>query len=1191
MIRFLSHFLRLAIMTAVLLLAFFCISVAVMQTKWAKETIRTKLISEFQEKGVSLEIEGLDGRLPFTWTIERIQCRFSPEQSLTLLHSKVRLKILPLFRKHLSISYLNIREADYVFTESPQQEQAPLPTVQQLKKGVQDKLDQARLAFHLSIQNLKIEQLNIENKTRHETYSFRFSAYGKWRKSNAEFHFNGKLSSLPDHPSIYAELFIHGNQAKKEISTGFKTSIEEINNFSFLCPVELTGNVLIEATLAGPWDTWKALIWEDTPTGSALIGKLKSRVQQLNIPQYPLLNRDWLLRTDLLVQADKPLILDRFQLLSNFLCLKAKVELASQWEESFANVEFAISDLSPFSPYVHTPVSGKVNGKATYQADKLVTSFGSTHIQVDRFAWERVHGALHASHQKDLWLGDLELTANEGILPFASKLSFHWDPQLALQISDLSIKTEGATVNGELKLATPDLLWQGALYAQISQITPLLPFIGNPDLEGGLGIECSITTDEINGVPEQNVRLEILSQNIRYASYTIQKFSLFSDLHAISSQPYGRISLHADNVHTPHFFLNQLTLNASSDRQQWPFSFAAWGNMYDPFEITVSGSCKSQGQAFDLNLEEIQGKISERLLALEKPCQIHWSPSHLKIADCTLKVGDGFFQGSCDFSEKSANAAIDIRHFPLGVLSIFRPNFVLEGSLAACGFLEATEEDIKGSLNVALEQADLLYYGKEEPLQAKGSVQIHLDHHVLQCHSSLNARGEQFVDLTASVPVEHQIYPFQLKVNPEEKLSGELIAEGKVEDIFDFINIGSHNVTGLISCRLLLSQTFNSPVLQGSIDWENGSYENHYTGTTLKEIQVHLQADKDTLKLTSLKAHDDSGTLSATGQLKMKPNQKFRYEISAELDHLNALRFDMIDADLTGPLYITGNTDSAMALGNLILPKATIRIPDKLPYEIPNVPFTFINRPSHLAPPQMAALPVFPLHIDFDVTAEDKVFVEGKGLKSEWKGSGHLSGTNMAVAVDGKLDLINGEYSFVGKTFKLTEGQIIFNDKPTPSAYLTLSGILSLQDVEITANLSGPLTSPQLTFQSNPHMPTSAILSRILFNKDIGDISQTEAIQLAATLMDLSGGATPSVMEMIRKTLGIDRLTIVPSEKNEIALQIGKYLTKGVMVTLSQSATSTQVIVEVELKKGFVFQAETQEEQEGKFSLKWRRNY
>ena len=101
-----------------------------------------------------------------------------------------------------------------------------------------------------------------------------------------------------------------------------------------------------------------------------------------------------------------------------------------------------------------------------------------------------------------------------------------------------------------------------------------------------------------------------------------------------------------------------------------------------------------------------------------------------------------------------------------------------------------------------------------------------------------------------------------------------------------------------------------------------------------------------------------------------------------------------------------------------------------------------------------------------------------------------------------------------------------------------------------------------------------------------------QAIQLAQVVVSLSGGKGPNILETIRKRLGVDRLNIVSTgSADEITVQIGKYITRGVMVTLSQSQTSSNIIVEVDLKKGFIFQAETQEEEEGKFSLKWNKNY
>ncbi len=45
------------------------------------------------------------------------------------------------------------------------------------------------------------------------------------------------------------------------------------------------------------------------------------------------------------------------------------------------------------------------------------------------------------------------------------------------------------------------------------------------------------------------------------------------------------------------------------------------------------------------------------------------------------------------------------------------------------------------------------------------------------------------------------------------------------------------------------------------------------------------------------------------------------------------------------------------------------------------------------------------------------------------------------------------------------------------------------------------------------------------------------------------------------------------------------------MISLTQSTETSQIKVEVELKSGFVLEAETQEDNQGKFSFKWNKNY
>ena len=791
-------------------------------------------------------------------------------------------------------------------------------------------------------------------------------------------------------------------------------------------------------------------------------------------------------------------------------------------------------------------------------------------------------------------------------------------------MTELGINT--ASLSGDLavELQNPKPLFDGALSIHIDQINQLAPLFDDYHFNGSLCANCSLSkTGE-----QQNVELELLAKNLRYWDQFANATSLSLKLYNLYENPQGYCNLRAENIRSASLYLNQFDLQAASENSsKWMFDFHTQGLLQTPFHLSANGLWEKQGDLIELEMTHLDGEIVENRLHLQEPCTIQWDsssvmgrkvvstqacadgllrwhlnlsklllqfPAKSEITPFKLSIGEGFLMSSFHFDELKSHAHIELLHLPLNLVKAFRPQLALNGSLTGSGFFNGDQNGLQGALNAVLEEAKISQYGRLEPLAAKGSIQTHFNDKIVQVQANLEATDQQFLELTASIPLEYQPYPFALKIDTTKPSSGELIAEGHIEELFDFINIGAHHMKGNTSAHLFLSQKLSNPALQGDITVENGFYENYITGMVLTNVHLQIQALKDHLELSSLSGQDQSvGTAFAQGKLELNAQKKFPYSFLAQLENFNILSFDLIDANFTGPLSITGDIDAALAHGSLTIPKATISILDELPYELPKLPVQFINPPSYLKSSQVSKFSVFPFNIDVELTSKNNIYVKGKGLFSEWDGDVHLTGTNMTVMGNGKLHLLKGEYTFSGRLFKLTEGEILFTDKPKPTSHIKLSGILNLPDVEITAQLQGPLTAPLLTFQSNPHLPTSSILSRILFNKDIDDISQPEAIQLANTLISLSGGAAPNILENIRKTLKVDRLSLVSAGKGSdaLAIQIGKYLIKGVMITLSQSATSSQVIVEVELKKGFVFQAETQDVEEGKFSLKWRQSY
>ena len=1174
------------------LLVLFSIFFAGMQSKWAKEKAREMLVKALREQGWQVEIEELSGTPPFQWTAQKIHLQINQRDSFDLYDVKMRLAFFPMLRRHLVINYLHVREIAVFYAMDSAEQNSNLNALAQRLKVVLPFEGIAIPSFHFSIKTLKAPHVALHNTSSGFSTEFSLEAAGEIRRDHTDFFLDLNAAPLDDRTS-FVKLFIDGNILKGFSRAQLDVSLGTLTYLKGFYQIPFDGAFSLQATAKGLLETWGQLLSGKERSSSPLEIDLSMETKNFLYPKHPFFERDWKMVAHLSLNSDMSGKMNSLHIKSDLLHVKAQADfIKSALQKS--TFSLGIPDLALLSSYAHLPLDGELFARGFYDGQQIKLRVNTKDLLIAKQPFDNLDGMLQAEHIQNTWDGTFQMQAKEALIPFELNSAIAIDNYSIFNLRDLSLKTDELTISGHLNFNKTTQALDGALYANASSLDRINLLFPEVELTGNGGLNILFSAKEKDGKVDQDMKLFGLFKNFHYQNTLIDDLIIQTDLKDLYGTLKGDLFLEAEKLYSPKFYLNYCSLNTAYENGVWPFELQAFGTLQDPLEVAASGVWQKEKSLFTMNLAQLSGTLLKNPFSLPSPCSMAWNGESFQIQNCDLKMGQGSLSLNGNFTKTESTAELQAQHFPIDLLTISRPNFSLKGWITASGQIKGDQENLDGFLNVVLENADVGQTGRKAPIKAKGSLQAHLSQKKLQLHADLHASGSQFCDLTATIPMQYQLYPLRFRIDEVRPLSAELITEGALEEIFDFINIGSHRATGLISSRLFLSKTLSSPALQGNIELQNGSYENYFTGTILKEINAEVEALNHQIKLLSMSCKDDAdGSVTAEGKLELLPKEKFPYTFQTELQKLHTLRFDTIDCYFTGPLYIKGNSESALAQGNLIVPEANLKIPEKLLVDLPILPITYINKPLHLDLSSLAPLPVFPLHIDLELSATEHVYVTGKGLNSEWEGNVHLTGTNAQVAAGGKLKLINGEYQFSGKTFKLTEGEITFSDKPNSSGYINLSGTLDLSDIVVTAYLRGPLSSPLLTFQSNPHMSTSSILARIIFNKDISDISHPEAIQLANTLISLSGGAAPDVLDAIRRSIGVDRLTIVSARPgtDQIAVQIGKYLIRGVMITLSQSATSSQVIVEVELKQGFIFQAETQEEQEGKFTLKWNKNY
>lgn len=916
-----------------------------------------------------------------------------------------------------------------------------------------------------------------------------------------------------------------------------------------------------QASFSGPWTSWLSLL-KGSPCPRPIKGSLRA-----DLPEGFFI-------TSFTMGENSLFSLKNLSLKSDILCLKGDLSFDFMFHPQNA----ALSFLFPHLSKINSHLQGILEGIALYHHSNLTLSLESRELSIHNLLYTQARGSLHATHQNKLWSGSLDFHATHPDLPLDLQALFTSSAHL-FSLEDFSCKIADTEIGGHGIFSPLDFSQtDGSCFIHSPNLSLFLPLFPHTHLSGSLAANISLKGSLLTFYGA--------GQSLQWEKLLSSQLCFNGCVNHLFSSPLPDINIEGLSTYWDQFLFESFKLELAQE-----YKLSARGFWKDQFNFSSSGKVVLDKHSLELELFSLKGNLLAKSFELQKNCSLKIEQDLFFLEELDLNFNDGYLQASFDSS--LSKMSVKATHFPIDILALFPSRFSLQGS---CSLDIACEgKEARGS--ILLEKADILQAGKKIPLQSKGALQISLHNGIVQLNTSLHASHRQFLELNATLPVFFHLFPFQFHLEQEKPFTAELSLDGHLEDIFDFINIGSGTATGLISCHLLGSKTLASPFLQGTLEIQNGSYQNYLTGMFFKEIYAQATAEQDHLYFSSIQAKDlGKGDLSGTGALSFKRGTTFSF--SALINQLKMLELDWLSLYCSGPIHFSGNSSAVLIKGDLVVSKADITMPDDLPVEFPLLEVKYINQPSYLKKTRLKKDSFYTFNYDIFLktlklkNSPPSISLSGRGLTADLEGKLHFTGQNLSIDAEGSLNLIKGRFSFAGKDFTLTQGELTFVKTPSPQGYLNLSGTLSIPDLTVTALLKGPLTAPILTFQSTPMLPTSSILAHILFNKDISELSATQALQLADTIITLSGNAGPSILEKIRKTLGIDRLNIISyGDLDEIKVQVGKYLTKGVLVTLSQGAESSQVIVEVELKGGFIFQAENQEDDQGKFTLKWNKNY
>jgi autotransporter translocation and assembly factor TamB len=347
------------------------------------------------------------------------------------------------------------------------------------------------------------------------------------------------------------------------------------------------------------------------------------------------------------------------------------------------------------------------------------------------------------------------------------------------------------------------------------------------------------------------------------------------------------------------------------------------------------------------------------------------------------------------------------------------------------------------------------------------------------------------------------------------------------------------DVTGEIEANVNVVGTTADPHFEGTVDVSNAGFVVTGTGARYRRGNANLLLARDRIDVAAFHLEDRNGrTLDVSGTL-----GTHELKVADVLIDIRARRFEVLNnetgnIEVNAALRLRGEMERPTIEGDVTIVSGELNIDEILAQALFQPYATQPTVPE--APDAISVLnPWDRLHLDITLHSPGTLQMRGQdvevaanqlGLGSfNLRAAGDLvirKDEGQPVMVNGSFDSVTGSYTFQGRRFDIDpSSRITFRGDLNPEVFITVTRVIS--SVETRVTISGSLRTPELQLMSTPPLESTDILSLIVFNATMNDLSAAQQRDLAVRAGALAAGfaATP-LIGAIQRSLGLDILEI-----------------------------------------------------------------
>lgn len=364
--------------------------------------------------------------------------------------------------------------------------------------------------------------------------------------------------------------------------------------------------------------------------------------------------------------------------------------------------------------------------------------------------------------------------------------------------------------------------------------------------------------------------------------------------------------------------------------------------------------------------------------------------------------------------------------------------------------------------------------------------------------------------------------------------------------------------------------TIDHPSLTGNVQLTNGSLAFVDLPNGLSEINGTLSFDQNRLRVQTLTAKTGGGNLVLGGYVTYS-NGLF-FDVTATGRDIRIRYPEGVSSQATANLRLQGSTQNSVLSGDVTITKFGLTQQFDLA--------AYVERSKLPPPPPNPNSLIDNIRLDIHILSTPELRVETALARLSGDLDLHLRGTLARPSVLGRVNIAEGDVTFNSTTYHLERGDVLFANPVRIEPVIDVEASARVRDYDITLGFHGTPDKLNITYRSEPPLPSADIISLLAFGRTREESEiQAEQGSQAATEQSFAQTASNAILgealnsavsSRVQKLFGISRIKIDPNlggtEENPNArLTVEQQISRNVTVTyLTNLGQTAEQVFQVE---------------------------